>query len=564
MSARANATVSGPVDDQRGSIQAVFRPRGNAGRVLRIAFIAPPLLALVILLISVRTPLGPSATIAVAPSFDGPRAAAYARRLAERTPDRSPGTVTARQAADQVAGSLAEASGEDVYRASFRAPGPDGSDVKMENLWIVEQGSSSEAIVLVANRDDVAPGPGLNDNASGTAALVELARDLAGVERARALVLASTDGATVGQAGNEALLASLRAAGLRPVAVVALDAIADPVERLPILFAGTGGVRTPEVLLKGLEESLGTQSAAGASGPQSPVLQVLDLIAPATPAGAQVPFLDAGVAAIQLGDGTGGAGTEAIDDARLGAVGSAVGTLIVRLDAEPRPAPPSGAYIAVSGRVIPGRAIALLALALLVGPLVAVASLLLRQRPSRVAWSSALLVTVVGGVPGIAAVLAARAVYLAGGIETPPGADWPRADGLGLLVVLLAAAGVSTLAGFVLVRRLRVSVPLVAGPAIGLVATVLLIAGSPASVLIAVPALWLWTLLPRPGERLPRLLWSLGPVLATAFLIFLLRGADLAALIGAAGTGALPAALVVGGAVLVGAGVVGVFADDAA
>jgi hypothetical protein len=277
-----------------------------------------------------------------------------------------------------------------------------------------------------------------------------------------------------------------------------------------------------------------------------------------------VPFLDAGVAAIQLGDGTGGAGTEAINDARLGAVGSAVGTLIVRLDAEPRPAPPSGAYIAVSGRVIPGRAIALLALALLVGPLVAVASLLLRQRPSRAAWSSALLVAVVGGVPGIAAVLAARAVSLAGGIETPPGADWPRADGLGLLVVLLVAAGVSALAGFLLVRRLRVSVPLVAAPAIGLVATVLLIAGSPASVLIAVPALWLWTLLPRPGERLARLLWGLGPVLATAFLIFLLRGADLAALIGAAGTGALPAALVVGGAVLVGAGVVGVFADDTA
>jgi hypothetical protein len=50
--------------------------------------------------ISVRTPLGPSATIAVAPSFDGPRAAAYERRLAERTPDRSPGTVTAGQAAD--------------------------------------------------------------------------------------------------------------------------------------------------------------------------------------------------------------------------------------------------------------------------------------------------------------------------------------------------------------------------------------------------------------------------------------------------------------------------------
>ena len=231
------------MDRHRASMQTVSRPRDRAGRALRIAFIAPPLLALVILLISVRTPLGPSATIAVAPSFNGPAAATYARQLAERTPDRSSGSVTAQQAADHVAGSLSEASGEPVHRAAFTAPGASGSDVKMENLWVVEKGSSDEAIVLIANRDDVAPGPGLNDNASGTAALVELAQDLSGVERARDLVLASTDGATVGQAGNQHLLSSLRASGIRPVAVVSLDAIADPAATLPILFAGTWAIR---------------------------------------------------------------------------------------------------------------------------------------------------------------------------------------------------------------------------------------------------------------------------------------------------------------------------------
>ena len=79
---------------------------------------------------------------------------------------------------------------------------------------------------------------------------------------------------------------------------------------------------------------------------------------------------------------------------------------------------------------------------------------------------------------------------------------------------------------------------------------------------IAAPALWLWTLLSRPAEPLPRVVWALGPVALMGLLIVLLRGADLATLIGAAGTGALPAALVVGGAVLIGAGAVGVFAND--
>ena len=87
---------------------------------------------------------------------------------------------------------------------------------------------------------------------------------------------------------------------------------------------------------------------------------------------------------------------------------------------------------------------------------------------------------------------------------------------------------------------------------------------SPVSVagLVAVPALWVWSLVPRPAERLGRLAWSLGPVVLTGLLIFLLRGADPATLIGAAATGALPPALVVGGSVLIGAGAVGALAED--
>lgn len=551
------------MSDPLGTPRPDRRSPSGRSRALRVAFIVPPLLALVVLLVSVRTPVGPSASLVVVPSFDGPRAAEFARRLAQIVPDRSPGSATAGQAADDVAGALGEISGETVRRSAFTAPGPDGRDVAMENVWVVEPGASTEAVVVIANRDDVAPGPGLDDNASGTAAVVELARDLAGVDRARALVVASTDGGTVGQAGNEQLLRDLRADGLRPVAVVSLRSIGSPAGTLPIRFAGTGGVRTPDVLLRGLQETLAEQPAAGQVAPQSPILQVLDLIAPVTPTGAQVPYLDAGIAAIQLGDATGGVGVTPIDDARLGAVGAAVAQLLVRLDAEPRPAPPTGAYVAVSGRLIPGRAIGLLALALLIGPLVAAGrALLAGGRPSRAGWGAALAVALVGAVPGVAAVLVARAVDLAGGVTTAPGSGWPRADLVGVVAVVAVALVVTLAAAWLLARRVSAPPPLIGATAVGLVAALLLIAGSPASVLVAVPALWVWSLVPRPGERLGRLAWSLGPVLLTGLLIFLLRGADPATLIGAAATGALPPALVVGGSVLIGAGAVGALAED--
>jgi len=552
------------VSDPLGTPRPDRRSPSGRSRVLRVAFILPPLLALVVLLVSVRTPVGPSASLVVVPSFDGPRAADFARRLAQLVPDRSPGSATAGQAVDDVAGALGEISGETVRRATFTAPGPDGADVAMENVWVVEPGASTEAVVVVANRDDVAPGPGLDDNASGTAAVVELARDLAGVDRSRALVIASTDGGTVGQAGNERLLRDLRADGLRPVAVVSLRSIGGPTGTLPIRFAGTGGVRTPDVLLRGLQESLAEQQpAAGAVAPQSPVLQVLDLIVPVAPSGAQVPYLDAGIAAIQLGDGTGGVGLAPLDEARLGAVGAAIAQLLVRLDAEPRPAPPTGAYVAVSGRIIPGRAIGLLAIALLIGPLVAAGRVLLAGgRPSRAGWGAALAVALVGAVPGVAAVLVARLVDLTGGVSTAPGSGWPRADLAGVVAVVAVALALTLAAAWLLARRVSAPPPLIGAIAVGLVAALLLLAGSPASVLVAVPALWVWSLVPRPGERLGRLAWSLGPVLAMGLLIFLLRGADPATLIGAAATGALPPALVVGGSVLIGAGAVGALAED--
>jgi len=66
------------VSDPPGTPRADRQRPSAPSRALRIAFIVPPLIALVVLLISVRTPVGPSASLVVVPSFDGPRAAAFA------------------------------------------------------------------------------------------------------------------------------------------------------------------------------------------------------------------------------------------------------------------------------------------------------------------------------------------------------------------------------------------------------------------------------------------------------------------------------------------------------
>ena len=48
--------------------------------------------------------------------------------------------------------------------------------VRLRNIAAVAPGQSPDVIVVMAHRDDIGTGPGANDNASGTAALIELAR----------------------------------------------------------------------------------------------------------------------------------------------------------------------------------------------------------------------------------------------------------------------------------------------------------------------------------------------------------------------------------------------------
>ncbi len=173
-------------------------------RLVRIAAIvvAPALLAL---LFSI-SPTGTLPPPQLDPLFDGGAAATLATDLATQYPSRVPGTAEA-QAAEvwytEELTRLGLSAEEDVWSTDI----PDLGFVELRNVVTVIPGRSEEAIIVVAHRDNAGVAQPLGDNASGTAALAELARGYApqelapAPEPARTLVLVSTDGGAYGGAG---------------------------------------------------------------------------------------------------------------------------------------------------------------------------------------------------------------------------------------------------------------------------------------------------------------------------------------------------------------------------
>ena len=170
-------------------------------------------------------------------SFDQGTAVRLAADLAERFPDRRPGTKGAAGAADWVEKHLGD-FGLPPVRATFSAQIPGVGERTFANIFAVVPGASPQAIVVMAHRDNLGLSPGANDDASGTAALLELARNVVTPTEGRqvalehTLVFLSTDGDAFGGIGAAELARDpgpvLRLIGPHAslAAVVNLDAIA--------------------------------------------------------------------------------------------------------------------------------------------------------------------------------------------------------------------------------------------------------------------------------------------------------------------------------------------------
>ena len=127
-------------------------------------------------------------------AFNGQNVYGSMTKLSHQYPDRAPGTAGDYDVADEVFHDLKN-YGFGPTTDTFRARTANGERT-LENVVGDRPGMETGSIVVIAHRD--ASGPRSTASLSGTATLIELARDLEGETLHRTVVLAST----VGLAGH--------------------------------------------------------------------------------------------------------------------------------------------------------------------------------------------------------------------------------------------------------------------------------------------------------------------------------------------------------------------------
>ena len=453
------------------------------------------------------------------PFFDQATALQFATELTA-FPNRAPGTEGSEQATDWVEDQL-ESYGFTVERQTFSADIPGLGTEELVNLVAVAPRTGPAAtqaqrpIVVLAHRDNIGTSPGADDNASGTGALLELARDLGSASHAHPIVLVSSDGGAYGGLGAAHFAQSLPYAE-RPAALVNLDAIGSSGSPR-IEFAGdTARVPSP-TLLATVDEVIEEQ--AGAEPRRAGALaQLVDLAFPFS-FYEQAPFVSHGVPAVTVTTGgsrprpADGDSIANLDEHRLGELGRATQMLVASLDESAEVASGTQSYLYFGTRLLYGWTLQLLLIAALIPFLAATVDLFARCRRRHIALG-----------PALRSYLSRLAVWLWLGLvfalfvaigllpngesrpigpETPAAGDWPVA-------ALGALLGVSALAWLVVRPRLTptrsISRPEELGghlAAMLVLAVVALVvaAANPYSLLFVLPSLHAWLWLPQVRDR---------------------------------------------------------------
>jgi aminopeptidase YwaD len=330
-------------------------------------------------------------------AFDKDTAATLAADLATRWPSRLPGTPGALGATRWYGEQLGQ-YGYRIRREPFTATVPGRGRVRLVNLLAIRPGRSPKTILLVAHRDDGGTGAGANDNASGTAAILELARVYAPasgsvpVRLPYTLGFLSTDGAVYGGLGA-AWFAAHAPERSSVIAVVDLDAIAGAAR--PRLQLGGDTPRSPA---PGLVETIRARLAAETgSEPTRPsaLRQLLDLGFPYSRY-EQAPFVSRGIPAVTITTAPDRPARGLHDDAtrlrttRLKQIGQATQGAIDALQQgiALSPGPPS--YVFLGTRIVRGWAIELVLIGALLPFLAATVDLFARCRRRRIRVAPAL------------------------------------------------------------------------------------------------------------------------------------------------------------------------------
>jgi len=446
------------------------------------------------------------------PSFDGQAAAASLDTIVEEFPQRVAGTDPDNRAGIWVDEQFRRA-GLETHIDGFAAT-VNGKDVALQNVWGIAQGGTQGAIMLVANRD-IAPlaTQGAGDNASGVAALIELARAFTVTAHDHDIIFLCTTGDSFGALGAHAFVEEhqiddlLAVIALRDVAKRDTDGVGldgwspDPKTAPPWLWLLTAPAARRDA-------NLDTQF------PTVPA-QVLRLAVP-TSAGSQGPFVAAGVPAITVSAAGPPTPTQAdtldnVSTETLTSIGTAVQNMVMAIDATSAPGAGSGGTIFLTRRAtLPGGALAMILAAFLLPLLAVTVDLFAHCRRERVALRPALTRAGLHLAPWLILIAIVFFANLIGQLPRSPDAVIPPESGLAaspryLRVVILVAVVLAAYAYAVAVER-RIERRVLTDPRATIFVSHLLLVAiallalliNPYAVLLVLPAAVLWPLA-KPG-----------------------------------------------------------------
>jgi hypothetical protein len=507
-------TAASPASERRrsrpGSLERPVNARLYRGTWLLVG------LPLLLLAFSVARPAALQAPN-LPPAFDAPTAAALAADLASRYPDRTPGTPGAVGAAAWFRHEL-RPYGFDVRPDGFTTT-IHGRRTPLVNLVVEKTGLTPRAeIVIMAHRDGAGADGGLNNNASGTAALIELARSYAPTAAAQraslpySLVFLSTDGAGDGARGA-AHFAAEPGARENILGVINLDSIGG--QGRPRLVLNGDTARSPA---PGLVETLRAALAQeGGNDPARPsgLQQLFGLAFPFSPY-EQAPFVSRGIPAVTLT--TAGARPPEVRRRRGGGlnvrhlrlIGLAAQDTVDAMEQGVSLAQGPTTYVFLGQRLIRGWAIEIVLVAMLLPFLAATVDLFARCRRRRIRVAPAIRSyrTRLGfwaWVGGIFLIFGAIGFWGGGGGH-PPALDsvvWPGAALIAF--VILAAAGWIVARSRLLPRRDVRPDERLAGQSGALLALgvvgLLVAATNPFALVFVLPSLHAWLWLPQVQTR---------------------------------------------------------------
>jgi hypothetical protein len=378
-------------------------------RIYRAGFVAT-LLTVLVVMFSLQERPAPLGTPIAPDAFQGEIAYGDTARLVKLFPDRVPGG-----AGDEALGSLVEgrfrALGLETSRDRFTGQ-HDGQDVGMSNVIGLLNAPSDRQVVVMAPRD--AEGRPGASSASSTATLLQLAQALDGSSRQKTFVFVSLDGSAAGNAGAERFARSYPDRD-KVDAVLAIDEPGAASARRPFVLPWSSSARRASLQVLRTAETALARESGEASRSDSWTAQFLRQAWPLT-LREQGPLVARGLDAVTItsrgelphGDGTDG--LAGISSERLQNFGRAAFSAALAYDAARDIQRSPDRYIVAGRKVLPGWAIALLAVGLVTPAMIASFDAFARSRRRRILGSPSVR-WIAGGVAPFALILGVALLF---------------------------------------------------------------------------------------------------------------------------------------------------------